>query len=283
MAKFLDDNGLLYFWQKIKNAFVAKESGKGLSSNDYTTAEKTKLAGIEGGAKANVQSDWTETDSAADAYIQHKPTRLTDFTNDGNFVRDAAYGHTDKNFTATYETKLKGVAAGAQVNVIETVKVNGAALNVSGKAVDVTVPTKVGELQNDAGYLTSHQDLSGKADRATSLAGYGITDAYTKTEVDGKLSSAFKPQGSTTFAKLPSPAKGNLGYVYNVSDAFTTTASFLEGAGKTYPGGSNVVVVESGGKYLFDVQGGFYDLTPYAKSADINSITNAEIDTVVAS
>ena len=36
----LNENGLLYFWQKIKNLFVQKETGKGLSTNDYTTAEK---------------------------------------------------------------------------------------------------------------------------------------------------------------------------------------------------------------------------------------------------
>ena len=51
--KYLDDNGLLYFWQKITNKFVAKEVGKGLSSNDFTTAEKTKLSGIETGAEVN--------------------------------------------------------------------------------------------------------------------------------------------------------------------------------------------------------------------------------------
>lgn len=34
--KYLDDNGLLYFWQKIGNKFVAKETGKGLSTNDLT-------------------------------------------------------------------------------------------------------------------------------------------------------------------------------------------------------------------------------------------------------
>lgn len=53
MAKYLDDNGLLYLWQKIKNVFatteamngkVDKVTGKGLSTNDYTTAEKNKLA-----------------------------------------------------------------------------------------------------------------------------------------------------------------------------------------------------------------------------------------------
>ena len=46
MAKYLDQNGLLYFLQKIKTLFVAKETGKGLSTNDFTTQEKNKLAGI---------------------------------------------------------------------------------------------------------------------------------------------------------------------------------------------------------------------------------------------
>ena len=50
MAKYLDSNGLLYFWSKIVAKFVAKEAGKGLSTNDYTTTEKEKLAGIAAGA-----------------------------------------------------------------------------------------------------------------------------------------------------------------------------------------------------------------------------------------
>lgn len=54
---FLDQNGVLYLWQKIKTKIsdmiankVDKVDGKGLSTNDYTTAEKTKLAGIAEGA-----------------------------------------------------------------------------------------------------------------------------------------------------------------------------------------------------------------------------------------
>ena len=49
MAKYLDSDGLLYFWQKLKTVFagkVDKVEGKGLSTNDYTGAEKSKLAGI---------------------------------------------------------------------------------------------------------------------------------------------------------------------------------------------------------------------------------------------
>lgn len=52
--KFLDLNGLTTLWTNIKNTFVAKESGKGLSTNDYTTAEKQKLSGIASDAEANV-------------------------------------------------------------------------------------------------------------------------------------------------------------------------------------------------------------------------------------
>lgn len=50
---WLDYDGLLYFWQKLKTILgskVDKVEGKGLSTNDFTTAEKNKLAGIAAGA-----------------------------------------------------------------------------------------------------------------------------------------------------------------------------------------------------------------------------------------
>ncbi len=50
MSKFLDENGLLYLWGKIKTLAggkVDKVEGKGLSTNDFTAAEKTKLEGLE--------------------------------------------------------------------------------------------------------------------------------------------------------------------------------------------------------------------------------------------
>lgn len=46
MSKYLDNTGLSYFWQKIKNTFVKQEAGKQLSSNDFTDEEKAKLAGL---------------------------------------------------------------------------------------------------------------------------------------------------------------------------------------------------------------------------------------------
>ena len=71
--------------------FVAQESGKGLSSEDYTSAEKTKLSGIEAGAQVNVKPDWSAA-SGSSAEILNKPTiptKLSDLTDDtvsGNYL-----------------------------------------------------------------------------------------------------------------------------------------------------------------------------------------------------
>lgn len=64
---------------------VDKVTGKGLSTNDYTTNEQTKLASIAAGAEVNVQSNWNESDTTSDAYIQNKPsipTALSDLSDD---------------------------------------------------------------------------------------------------------------------------------------------------------------------------------------------------------
>lgn len=50
---------------------VDKVAGKGLSTEDFTTAEKSKLAGIESGAEVNVNADWNAT--SGDAKILNKP------------------------------------------------------------------------------------------------------------------------------------------------------------------------------------------------------------------
>jgi hypothetical protein len=51
---------------------VDKETGKGLSEENFTMAEKNKLAGIEAGAEVNVNADWNAT--SGDAEILNKPT-----------------------------------------------------------------------------------------------------------------------------------------------------------------------------------------------------------------
>ena len=54
---------------------VDKIIGKGLSTEDFTTSEKSKLAGIENGAEVNVNADWNAI--SGDAHILNKPSTFT--------------------------------------------------------------------------------------------------------------------------------------------------------------------------------------------------------------
>ena len=62
------------------------------------------------------------------------------------------------------------------------------------------------------------------------------------------LGGAFVIKGAKAFASLPTPSAKTIGFVYNVTDAFTTTSAFVEGADKDYPAGTNVVVVDNSSK-----------------------------------
>lgn len=54
---------------------VDKVAGKQLSTEDYTTSEKNKLAGIQSGAEVNVNADWNAI--SGDAHILNKPSTFT--------------------------------------------------------------------------------------------------------------------------------------------------------------------------------------------------------------
>ena len=103
---------------------VDKETGKGLSTNDFNNALLTKLNGIATGAEVNVQSNWAETDSTSDAYIQNKPTIPT--VNNG-----------------TLTINVNGTGVG-------TFSANQS----SDTTANITVPTKTSELTNDSGYVS---------------------------------------------------------------------------------------------------------------------------------
>lgn len=314
MANFLDENGLLYLWQKIKGAFVAKESGKGLSTNDFTTELKNKLDGIEAQAQKNVKPDWSASAGSA-AEILNKPTipsKTSDLNNDSGFItaEQVPEGSVASNVTPKMDGTASvgtdtGFARGDHVHPSDTSKANAADVY---KKTETYSKTEI----DQKGFLTEHQDISGKADKATTLAGYGITDAYTKTqtdtkitelttgkadkattlsgygitdaytktEVDGKLSSVYKPAGNCLFANLPTPSAANLGNVYSMMDAFTTDDRFVASEPTQYPIGTNVVVIQVEDAYYFDVLAGFVDLSGYWKKTDLVAITNHEIDEI---
>lgn len=95
--KFLDYDGLLYFWQQVKSKLsgkVDKVEGKQLSTNDYTTAEKNKLAGIPSGAQANVietvqlnGSSITPSNKTVNVQVSKTTVGLANVSNDAQVKR----------------------------------------------------------------------------------------------------------------------------------------------------------------------------------------------------
>lgn len=69
-------------------------------------------------------------------------------------VTDPNYVHTDNNFTNALLTKLNGIESGAQANKIESISKNGEALTITNKNVNIEVPTKLSELENDNNTVT---------------------------------------------------------------------------------------------------------------------------------
>ena len=88
-----------------------------------------------------------------DIYSPTPPTKTSDLTNDSNFVSDSNYTHTDNNYTTTEKNKLSNIETGAEVNVIESIKVNNVAQTITSKTVNIVVPTKTSDLTNDSDFV----------------------------------------------------------------------------------------------------------------------------------
>lgn len=101
------------------------------TDNNYTTADKNKLAGIAAGAEVNVQSDWNESDNSSDAYIKNKPSipdSTSDLVNDSGFITNSVNNLT--NYYKKSETYTR-------------------------TEVDGLIPTKTSDLTNDGADGTS--------------------------------------------------------------------------------------------------------------------------------
>lgn len=286
LSKLIDYDLLAYFKSKLDTVLAGKvntESGKGLSTNDYTSEDKAKLTNIAAGAQVNVlegiqRNGQTVTPVNKIANID-VPTKTSDLNNDSNFItaEDVPEGSAASTTTPLMDgTASTGsettFARGDHVHPKDTSKADLASPEFTGtpKAPTAAAGTNTTQIATTA---FVNGAVSGKANSA---------DVYTKTEIDNKLSSVFKPGGSVAFQNLPALSAANLGKILNVTDDFTTTASFVEGAGKTYPAGTNVAIVDVGSagspSYKYDIQGSFFDLSSYAEDSDFGLATTGEID-----
>ena len=108
------------------------------------------------------------------------------------------------------------------------------------------------------------------------------TTSNVNTLISQAVSTVYTPKGSladiSTLGTLST--SGKIGDVYNISSEFTTTADFIEGAGKVYPAGTNIVLVEVEETKKWDVLAGSIDTSNFVLKTDLVAITETEIDQI---
>lgn len=228
-------------------------------------------------ATQNFITGYTETDPTVPAWAKaaNKPTYTAsevgalptgttlDNIPDGSnrklsnyVVKDGGKVLSTNDYTTAEKNKLASIANGAQVNVIETVKVNNAALTPSSKAVNITVPTKTSDITNDSNYVQS-----------SAIANF-VTSAQVKTQIEnyGYTTNA----GTITGVNMNGASKGtsgvvNLGTVVTAVTVNGNAASISNGAASvslTIPQGLPSVSASDNGKVMRVANGAWGTATP---------------------
>lgn len=133
--------------------YVQKEAGKGLSTNDYTTLEKNKLANLENYNDATIKArvSTLETGKADKGEL---PTKVSQLENDANYINDVS----------NKVDKITGKSLIADTEIVRLANVT----NYN----DSSVVSRIGDLETD---------------KANAADVYTKSEVYTQTEADGKF------------------------------------------------------------------------------------------------
>ena len=192
---------------------------------------------------AQIQSDWTQTNSLAKDYIKNKPTipvvptNVSAFTNDAGYITSADIPAvptktSDLTNDSGYITKdVDDLTNYTKTSSLATVATTGSYNDLSNKPSIPTVPTNVSAFTNDAGYITSADiptNVSSFTNDADYITSSALTGYATETYVDSAIEAMPEPmifKGSLgtggTITSLPTASSSNEGFTYKVITAGT--------------------------------------------------------------
>lgn len=160
-------------------------------------------------------------------------------------------------------TGVRTVVAGSE---------NGSALDTRLTAVEEKIPSTASStnqlVDRDSLGTASQKDFTPYV--SPDNTGVPISSSV-YSAITSAVYGAYHPSGSKTIAELTSDllVLVNIGNVYKITEDGVTTDLFIGGAGQTIHTGDNAVVVYGGSPntFLFDLQSGSIDLTPYQTKA----------------
>lgn len=249
IKKYLDNTGVSELWERIKNKFVVKEF-KTDSDSEY-----------------KVLSDNNLTDE-----LKQKILDAGDSSFDGQYT------------SLTGKPQIEGHELASGNNTAASLGLATPA-DITEATDDMATQTWVGSQGFAKTSEVTSQIATATADMATKTwvgqQGYATT-TNVNTLISQAVSTVYTPKGSLTDISTIDTVSttGKVGDVYNISSAFVTTASFVEGAGKSYPAGTNIVLVEVDTAKKWDVLAGSVDLSGYLEAADLVAITEEELDEI---
>lgn len=221
-----------------------------------------------------------------DYNIQNLPAPPTNNLYSGRFY----FNSVDKTLYVYNGTTWVDALSQGRIYVEGTgIDINGTTISVDTSVIAQLsdIPTTVAELSDSNNYAKiadlatvatsgNYDDLIGTPtvdqtySRISTNAQSGVAVA---SAISSAIASVYKPVGSSAFANLPLLSAGIEGYVFNITDAFTTTSDFVEGAGNSYPAGTNIVCISTRDGYKWDVLSGFIDLSGYQTTiSDLETI-----------
>ena len=236
---------------------VDKVEGKSLSTNDYVTADKTKVTNIN-----EVIEAATKNVTATDISITlDKRNLVTNVVENIELNLPASTTALAGLMLPADKIKLNGIAAGAEVNVNADWNAESGDAQILNKPTLATVATSgsYNDLSNKPTIPTVDVTKSYVDTQLATKA--NASNVYTKSEVDSKVSSVYRVKGSVaSYANLPT-VDVTIGDVYNVND---TGANYV--ATSTTP--------------TWDKLSETVDLSGYATTAAMNSALGNKVDKV---
>ena len=195
--------------KKVKEALdgkVDKDGSKVLSTNDFTDAEKNKLINLRSGINNEESEDypiyWLHYYGGKASLIGNNEDGLFTSVEDGTTV----YYKPSSDGEDPYEI--------ARIQDINDAVSDLSDVATSGNYNDLmntpSIPSFTSDLTNDSGFLTSHQDISGKASQADLTA---LTSRVSALET-----SEFQIVFKSSKSQLPAVGRANtLYYVANTN------------------------------------------------------------------
>ena len=215
---------------------MAESVEKAQESAELATSKARESAASASDAKASETkaktSETNASNSAAKAKISETNAKASETkakTSEANASTSASNAKASETNSKTSETNAKKSETNASTSAANAKTGETNASNSAAKA-------KISETNAKASETKAKTSETNSAKSESEAQKY----AEQVKEISESLSGALRPLGTISFADLPSTADTSSGDMYNITDQFTTTIDFKEGAGNIIPAGSNV-------------------------------------------